>query len=126
MIIQTIALESEYIPIIEDFDIIFYFKFIFEKFKIDSFEPVSIVEYQLYYVDTDCIVCCYRKTASHSSFLHNQIITNSDLKSKYLFIQDPGCLNKMLHSWSIYKSANLGSYVTVTTRHLSTIHLYPN
>jgi hypothetical protein len=44
MIIQTIALESEYIPIIEDFDINFYFKFIFEKFIIESFEPASIVE----------------------------------------------------------------------------------
>jgi hypothetical protein len=54
-LIQTIALESEYIPIIEDFHINFYFKFIFEKFIIESFEPVSIVEYQLYYVDTDCI-----------------------------------------------------------------------
>ena len=96
MIIQTIALESEYIPIIEDFDINFYFKFIFEKFIIESFEPVSIVEYQLDYVDTDCIVWCYRQIASHPypSFLHNQIITNSDLKSKYLFLQDPGCLLK--------------------------------
>ena len=96
MIIQPIALESEYIPIIKDFDIIFYFKYIFEKFIIETFEPVSIVEYQLYYVDTDCIVCCYRKTTSHPypSFLHNQIMTNSDLKSKYIFLQDSGCLLK--------------------------------
>lgn len=108
----------------------FCFKYIFENFIFESFEPVSIVEYQLYYVDTDCIVCCYRKTASHPYpfFLHNQIMTNSDLKSKYILLQDSpdACLNKMLHSWSIYKSAHLGSNVTVTTRHLSTIHLYPN